>query len=123
MFTDNDLRFLQSRGIAPEQVEQQLHRFATGFPFLRLAGSATVGRGIEDLTPEQEDAAIARWQKYLADGGEVEKFVPASGAASRMFKALFAFVDGPDAVAAEGSPVAKLLANLEHLPFKAELDA
>lgn len=123
MFNNNDLQLLQARGIAPVQVEEQLQRFATGFPFLRLAGSATLGRGIEDLSAEQEDAAIARWQKYLADGGEVEKFVPASGAASRMFKALFAFVDGPDAVAAEGSPVAKLLANLEHLPFKAELDA
>ena len=102
MFNNNDLQLLQARGIAPAQVEKQLQRFATGFPFLRLAGSATLGRGIEDLSAEQEDAAIARWQKYLADGGEVEKFVPASGAASRMFKALFAFVDGPDAVAAEG---------------------
>ena len=45
------------------------------------------------LTPQQEEQAVARWNKYLADGGDVCKFVPASGAASRMFKALFSFPD------------------------------
>ena len=107
MLNQNDLAQIASKGISAETVETQMNRFSTGFPFLRLAGSATVGHGITRLTPSQEEAAIARWEKYLADGGEVTKFVPASGAASRMFKALFSFVDGKEDTPAPGSPVAR----------------
>ncbi|MDO4319850.1 MAG: DUF4301 family protein [Bacteroidales bacterium] len=122
MFTDKDLAQLASHGVSPEAATAQINRFATGFPYLRLAGSAKVGKGILALTPEQQDAAIARWKLYLADGGSVSKFVPASGAASRMFKALFAFVNGDEDKAPAGSPVDKLLAGLDELPFKSELD-
>ncbi len=66
---------------------------------------------------------MKRWRKYLNDGGEVCKFVPASGAASRMFKALFEFVDGAEDVPAAGSPVAQLVENFDSLPFAKELDA
>ena len=122
MFTEKDLTQLASHGISPEVAKAQMQRFATGFPYLKLAGSAAVGHGIHALTPQQEDFAIARWKQYLADGGEVAKFVPASGAASRMFKALFAFVNGSADVAEEGSPVAKILANLDNLAFINELN-
>ena len=122
MFSDQDLTQLASHGISPETAKSQLDRFKAGFPFLHLGGSATVGRGIEALTPAEEDAAIARWQKYLADGGEVAKFVPASGAASRMFKALFSFVNGDEDTAKPGSPVAQLLENLDKLAFINELN-
>ncbi len=123
MFDTSDLALMASKGISKETAEAQLKRFATGFPYLNLAGSATVGRGIMRLTPEEEEAAIARWKKYLADGGEVMKFVPASGAASRMFKALFSFVDGDEATPAPGSPVAELIDHISETPFAAELDA
>jgi len=123
MFTEQDLNQLAAHGITVEQAEAQMCRFATGFPYLKLHGSATVGRGIKALTPAEEDEAVARWQQYLADGGEVAKFVPASGAASRMFKALFAFINGSDETASDDSPVGKLLANLDHLPFIDNLNA
>lgn len=122
MFTPQDLDQLRAHGISPETAQAQLERFATGFPFLTLADSAHAGHGIAVLSPEQEKAAVQRWQKYLADGGDVAKFVPASGAASRMFKALFAFVDGSDDTAPAGSPVANLLAGLDRMPFIAELN-
>lgn len=122
MFNENDLRQLAERGITPEQAEDQLKRFTTGFPYLELAGSATVGHGIIALTPETEQEAVVRWQQYLSNGGQVSKFVPASGAASRMFKELFAYVNGPDALPAAGSAVERLLAALDRLPFRAELD-
>ena len=73
MLNQNDLAQIASKGISAETVETQMNRFSTGFPFLRLAGSATVGHGITRLTPSQEEAAIARWEKYLADGGGVTK--------------------------------------------------
>lgn len=122
MLNQNDLAQIASKGISAETVETQMNRFSTGFPFLRLAGSATVGHGITRLTPSQEEAAIARWEKYLADGGEVTKFVPASGAASRMFKALFSFVDGKEDTPTPGSPVAELINRLDEAPFIAELN-
>ena len=123
MFTPDDLNQLRTHGISPDTADAQMQRFVTGFPYLRLAGSATAGHGIARLSTAEQDEAVARWRKYLADGGDVAKFVPASGAASRMFKALFAFVNGPEDTAAPGSPVATLLAGLDRLPFREELDA
>ncbi len=123
MFTEKDLNQLSAHGITAAQANAQMQRFATGFPYLKLHGSAAVGHGIKALTPAQEDEAVARWEQYLADGGEVAKFVPASGAASRMFKAMFAFVNGDEDVAPAGSPVASLLADIDRLPFLNELDA
>lgn len=123
MFTQQDLEQLQAHGITPEQVQTQMKKFETGFPFLKLAASATPGHGIQALSPADEQAAVERWQAYLAQGGNVAKFVPASGAASRMFKALFAFVNGNEETAPADSPVGKLLANLDKLPFLAELNA
>lgn len=122
MLTDNDIRTLAEKGISQEELNDQIERFKTGFPYLRLSDSATVGKGIIRLTPEEQNQAIERWQKYLDEGGEVCKFVPASGAASRMFKALFSFVDGDDDIPAEGSPVAELIENIHNIAFFDELD-
>lgn len=122
MFNNQDLDQLKAHGITTETAKAQMARFASGFPYLKLAGSAAVGRGIEKLDTAQENAAVDRWKKYLADGGEVAKFVPASGAASRMFKALFVFVNGDEDKAKEGSPVDTLLAKVNELPFINELN-
>lgn len=122
MLSPDDLKELEAKGIAPEQIEAQLERFRTGFPYLKILDAARPGQGITVLTPEEEEAARRRWEQYLSDGGEVTKFVPASGAASRMFKALFEFVDGPEAVPAGGSDVAALIEASDKLPFIAELN-
>ncbi|MDE6160977.1 MAG: DUF4301 family protein, partial [Muribaculaceae bacterium] len=123
MLTEKDLESLKKRSISHEKFEAQMKRFATGFPYLRLKGSARPDDGIHVLDDAGQDAAIARWQRFLADGGRAAKFVPASGAASRMFKALFAFADGSEQEAPAGSPVAEIIENLDRLPFRAELDA
>ena len=121
MFSSDDLALFEAKGITPEQVEAQLKRFETGFPYLKIKSPASPASGITVLSEEEEAVAVARWKEYLADGGEVCKFVPASGAASRMFKALFAFVDGEDEHPAEGSPVAKLIADIEKTAFYPDL--
>lgn len=123
MLTTEDNALLEKRGIDPETVIRQVERFRTGFPYLRIFDSARPGEGITILTPEQQTQAVAAWDAYLASGGEVTKFVPASGAASRMFKALFAFVDGKDEKAQEGSDVDILLRDIHHVAFFDELDA
>ena len=108
MLSAEDKVQLTARGVSEEQLLSQVERFKTGFPFLKIYDSARPGEGITVLTPQQEEQAVARWNKYLADGGDVCKFVPASGAASRMFKALFSFVDGSEDKAPEGSFSARL---------------
>lgn len=120
--TENDLKKFAEHGISEQSAREQLGRFATGFPFLRLKRSATVGHGIIALSDDEEKAAVERWRKYLADGGEVTKFVPASGAASRMFKELFAFVNSDDAHAAAGSAVDEIVRNIHRLACDKELD-
>lgn len=122
MFREEDLKLLEQKGITPEQAEAQLKRFATGFPYLKITDVARTGHGITILDDQQQAAAVERWKKYLADGGEVCKFVPASGAASRMFKALFEFVDGPDAVPAAGSDVERLIAEIDRMAFIGDLN-
>ena len=123
MLTEKDLESLRHRGITPEQFNSQMQRFTTGFPYLRLQGSARPDEGIHILDEAEQESAIGRWERFLADGGRAAKFVPASGAASRMFKALFAFADGDAQTAPAGTPVAELIDNLDRLPFRAELDA
>ena len=73
----------------------QIERFRKGFPWLKIVAPAIPGNGIEVLDEAAQDAAV----RY-ADEAEVHgrcKFVPASGAASRMFKDIFAGIDAPNA--------------------------
>lgn len=122
MLTNEDNKDLISRGITVNQLNEQLSRFATGFPYLRLNGAATPGNGITIIDEATQKEAIDRWNRYLADGGEVIKMVPASGAASRMFKSLFAFVDGDNAAPAEGSEVSEVINNLADFAFYDDLN-
>lgn len=93
MFTERDRAQLAAKGISEAQLEDQLKRFATGFPFLRLEGAAAVGHGIVRTDEAAQVGLAAAWDKYLQEGHTIVKFVPASGAASRMFKDVFAFAD------------------------------
>ena len=91
------------------KINAELERIRKGFPWLDIAAPATPGNGIEVLTPEQASRAEA-----YADSADVAgkcKFVPASGAASRMFKDIFAGEQQ------ENDAVRKLAAELEKFAF------
>ena len=92
--SEKDLKQIAQRGISQEQIVNQLHQFETGFPFLKLEDAAAVGRGIIAPTTEERKKYVNAWESYKAEGRQIVKFVPASGAASRMFKNIFSFVDG-----------------------------
>ena len=94
MFTPDDLQQLAAKGITPEQAEQQLKQFSDGFPFLKLRAAAAKGAGIMAPADTECQAYVEAWNAYKAEGHHITKFVPASGAASRMFKAMFEFRDG-----------------------------
>ncbi len=94
MLTTQDMAQLREKGITPEQVAEQLHSFETGFPYLRLQAAASVeNNGILAVDEEGQRRYAQAWQDYKGEGHRITKFVPASGAASRMFKNVFEFVD------------------------------
>ena len=95
MMTEQDCALLAKKGISEEQLNAQLSAFQTGFPFLQLEGAADLANG-GIYAPDAAAAArhLSDWEAYTADADHrVVKFVPASGAASRMFKDLFAFLE------------------------------
>ncbi len=122
MFSQQDLNQLSQKGISPEQAERQLGEFKTGFPFLKLEGAAAIGRGIVAPTDAERRQYVEVWQQYKAGGRRVVKFVPASGAASRMFKDMFAFVDADYDVPTTDFEK-KYFDNIERFAFYGELDA
>lgn len=87
----DDLNQIAALGISAEQVNTQIENFRNGFPKTKLLAAATVDNGgIVRL----DDEAISRYIKAyhtLAKEKKILKFVPASGAATRMFKDLYAF--------------------------------
>ncbi len=93
MLSQEDLKQIALKGMSEEQIETQLEQFKTGFPFLKLEAAAEINRGI--MAPDKDKRATYEkaWTNYKAEGRRVVKFVPASGAASRMFKDMFAFLD------------------------------
>ena len=93
MFNEKDHQQMSAKGITEPVIEAQLKRFETGFPWLRLEAAATVGNGITRLDAKQQTQCMRAWKAYQSGGATIEKFQPASGAASRMFKDLFAFIN------------------------------
>lgn len=117
MFTPSDLAQLEARGISLEKAEKQLQSFATGFPELDIVSAASVGNGVLTPTEADIDMYVKAWQDYLDEGHTVLKFVPASGAASRMFKDLFEYLETGE----KTSFIEKFLVGKDHFAFGPEL--
>lgn len=92
MLSQQDLKQIALKGVSEEQITTQLEQFKTGFPFLKLEAAASIGHGIVAPNGSEREAYETAWTEYKAEGHRIVKFVPASGAASRMFKNMFAFV-------------------------------
>ena len=92
MLTSNDLQLLTEKKISETGLQEQLDRFVQGFPFLEIKASASIAKGIRAISDEARQQYTDRWNAYLAQNKKILKFVPASGAASRMFKDLFSFL-------------------------------
>ncbi|MDR1335949.1 MAG: DUF4301 family protein [Tannerella sp.] len=92
MLTEKDRQLLSEKRIPESRLEEQLACFARGFPYMRIVAPATARKGICVLTEEEREACIKRWDACRTENRTVLKFVPASGAASRMFKDMYAFL-------------------------------
>lgn len=122
MLTQEDKALLAKKGISEEQIAAQLACFEKGFPFLKLEAAASIGNGIVATTDSERDAYIKAWEAYKNEGGHVvTKFVPASGAASRMFKNLFEFL-GADYDEPTTDFEKKFFSQIEHFAFYADLN-
>ncbi|MEX0360700.1 MAG: DUF4301 family protein, partial [Allomuricauda sp.] len=93
--SQKDLEQLQKKGVSQEKVNNQIATFKAGIPFVNLAKAAIVSDGILQFSEEEQAENIAYFEGTRGDL-ELLKFVPASGAASRMFKATFNFLDAFD---------------------------
>jgi hypothetical protein len=93
MLNPTDEAVLQKRGITAAQIEEQLKSFVSGFPFLEIRSAAELKKGIVQFDEKEIPAMLSQWEAYLQTAATIMKFVPASGAASRMFKDLFEFIE------------------------------
>ncbi len=117
MFRKEDIEQIEQRGSSVQTVEQQVERFKQGFPWMKIVAPATPERGIQVL----DEAAVEAAAKYY-DGAAINgkcKFVPASGAASRMFKDLFSGLDALKAgkELADDAPAAKFVDQIQSFAF------
>jgi hypothetical protein len=87
IFNEDDLKQIQALGITAEQVKSQIEIFKKGPSYLKLNRPCTIGDGITKIPESQIEEMVAHHHE-AAHKGRLLKFVPASGAASRMFKTL-----------------------------------
>ncbi|MCU0554003.1 MAG: DUF4301 family protein [Syntrophales bacterium] len=85
MLSPSDIEYIRSRGTTEEKIARQIERFRRGATAVTLDRPATVGDGIVRVA-EDEKPRLAALHDEAARAGRCLKFVPASGAATRMFK-------------------------------------
>ena len=71
MLSEKDLKQIAQKGITPEQIENQLNEFKTGFPFLKLEAAAGIGRGIIAPNADERKKYEDIWNQYKAAGNKV----------------------------------------------------
>ncbi|MFH2095865.1 MAG: DUF4301 family protein [Bacteroidota bacterium] len=92
MLGNKDFQQIAERGLTVSDIEKQTENFVRGFPYIHLARPATINDGILFLS-EDDIVKYGEFYDRSEDTGKTVKFVPASGAATRMFKDLYAFID------------------------------
>src|ERR1700709_1663376 len=92
LFTDADRRQMAALGIPPEEVARQVEIFNRPPAPIHLLRPCRLGDGIRALS-EAEKPRLRELAGEAAAEGRTSRFVPASGAASRMFKDLLAFLN------------------------------
>ena len=90
--TLQDKELLAVKGLTEMQINEQLACFCRGFPYLKLSAAASTEKGILLVDAETRQKYLEAWDEYKQADKTIVKFVPASGAASRMFKNLFEFL-------------------------------
>ncbi len=88
-FSEEDIKQIKKKGLCAIDIQKQIDNFIQGFSFLTVKKAATINNGIIKLSEKDIDKSI---RTYTNSNKDIVKFVPASGAASRMFKLLFEYL-------------------------------
>ncbi len=89
---------IKNHGLQLDEAERQLQLFKKGVPHLKIDRPATAGNGIQRLDAGEQEKLKQKYDEALRSGLRVMKFVPASGAASRMFRDLEAMLNRYDEI-------------------------
>lgn len=92
MLTNKDLQQIENHGLSLDEIENQLETFKQGIPFATIITAASVGNGIEVISENDQQKLVSLYEQKK-DDLDLVKFVPASGAATRMFRFLHEFLD------------------------------
>jgi len=111
---------ISEQGMSLDNAKEQIENFKKGFPFLPIREAASIGNGIKELS-EEEKSKYQQSYTEKATTKRIIKFIPASGAASRMFKDLFSFLEG-DGDLSKSTFVQKFIENIEKFAFYDDLD-
>lgn len=93
-FSDDDLQQIVQHGLQEQQIQQQLIRFKQGYPKAYITEAVTAGGSILQLSDNNSELSLIN--RYNAFKGSRVKFVPASGAATRLFQQLHQYVREPE---------------------------
>ncbi len=126
--TQQDIQQIENKGLTQKKVEEQIELFKSGLPSINLQSAATIEHGINGIKKftEAEKQHYIQYFDTKRDAVSILKFVPASGAATRMFKTLFNFVElyNPDVETINSfinrykdSDLSVFLVGIEKLPF------
>jgi hypothetical protein len=119
MFSQNDLFQIQNKGITIDQIKDQLNTFQKGFPFLDVIKPAFCNDGILSLTSSQvKDLGV--FYNSRKKNHSISKFIPASGAATRMFKSLYEYSDNPEIASNEAD---KFISSIKSFAFSSDLQS
>ena len=89
---EEDLKQIEAKGLTKEKVEEQLRIFERGNISVNILAAATIGNGIQQFSESQKNE-LAEYYDANKSIFDIIKFVPASGAATRMFKDLHKFLE------------------------------
>ncbi len=127
MLSDKDKLQIKKRGSELHTILKQIENFKHGFPYLQVKDAASVGNGIIKLDPGQIKKRSNLFVEKVERGIKPLKFVPASGAASRMFKALFEALeecrktDNPEEVLLKNKAAKQFIQQKEKFAFYPDL--
>lgn len=96
-FTEQDINYFNELGISIDKVTKYLEYFKKGFPYTHISKPCLINDGIHTINENNINDLILRSEKASSES-RLMKFVPASGAASRMFKTLNYFYNNYDKI-------------------------
>ncbi len=124
MLTQRDKELLAKKGIDEKNIEYQLSLFRKRTPYMKLERPAVVDDGILKYADVEIEKFVIEYDNFLSERGKkVVKFVPASGAATRMFKEFFACLNAGCTELSGFPQVKKYCDNYRRFAFYEKLNA